>query len=641
MPPPPGASDESSLSDLSLEDLLKLKVDTVFAASRVVQEVTRAPASVTIITREEIRAHGYRTLADVLRTVRGFYITNDRNYSYAGVRGYARAGDYNSRLLVLVNGHRLNDTIFEGALLGTESPLDVALFERVEVIRGPSSSVYGTSAFFGVVNLITRPGASLRGVEMEAQLGSEYTRSGRVTAGGRLPGGIEGLVSASGFDTSGQASLYYPEFDVAPGEGIAHDADADRSRSAFGSASMGPWQLQAGIGSRRKTIPTGAFDTIFDDPRTRTRDARGFADLQYSRRVRPRTTVLLRAAYDQYDYDGTYAYESGMFTDNARGAWITSEATLVRRFDRHALTAGIEYRHNLRQNQSAFDETGVVLDDRRASHIAGVYAEDEFRLNSHVLLNAGVRVDDYFATFGGTVNPRVALIVSPGPTTTIKLLYGRAFRAPNPYELYYDGSTISPKLGPERIQTHEVVADQRLGSRVLVTASVFRNHVRDLITQHSGDASAVDGLYYKNLDAATATGTELEVQTDLPGHVRARVAHTLQSVRDSVTGRGLSNSPGQVSTIVLDAPVGRTGLVGAFNGSYIGTRRTEHGSTIDGAFVADATLSRSPAGTGLGVALSLHNVFDAAYGDPGSIEHRQQVIMQDGRTLCVRLTWRF
>src|SRR5215203_6878250 len=201
MPPPPGASDESSLSDLSLEDLLKLKVDTVFAASRVVQEVTRAPASVTIITREEIRAHGYRTLADVLRTVRGFYITNDRNYSYAGVRGYARAGDYNSRLLVLVNGHRLNDTIFEGALLGTESPLDVALFERVEVIRGPSSSVYGTSAFFGVVNLITRPGGALNGVESEAQAGSGTTRSARVTAGGRTARGVEGLASVTGFAT--------------------------------------------------------------------------------------------------------------------------------------------------------------------------------------------------------------------------------------------------------------------------------------------------------------------------------------------------------------------------------------------------------------------------------------------------------
>src|SRR5688500_18056138 len=97
--------------------------------------------------------------------------------------------------------------------LGTESPLDVALFERVEVIRGPSSSVYGTSAFFGVVNLVTRPGGSLNGVEAEAQLGSETTRSGRVTVGGRTAGGVEGLASATGFGADGNRRLYYPEFD--------------------------------------------------------------------------------------------------------------------------------------------------------------------------------------------------------------------------------------------------------------------------------------------------------------------------------------------------------------------------------------------------------------------------------------------
>jgi outer membrane receptor for ferrienterochelin and colicins len=639
VPTPPAP--QPALTDLSLEDLLKLEVATVFAASRVVQEATRAPASVTVITRDEIRAHGYRTLADILRTVRGFYVSSDRNYSYAGVRGFARPGDYNSRLLVLVNGHRLNDAIFEGALLGPESPLDVALFERVEVIRGPSSSVYGTSAFFGVVNLITRPGGSLNGIEGEVQLGSQSMRSGRVTAGGRSVGGAEGLFSATGFGTSGNDRLYYPEFDNPPeSNGVAHDADSDASRSVFGSAAAGPLQLQAGFGSRRKTVPTGAFETVFNDPRTRTRDARGFVDLQYTRRVRPRTTLLLRAAYDHYAYDGTYAYESGLFEDNARGAWVTTEATGVRRFDRHALTAGIEYRNHLRQNQWAADETGVVLDDRRGSQTLGIYAEDEFRINARVLLNGGVRFDDYFGGFGATVNPRVALIVSPLDATTLKVLYGRAFRAPNPYELYYDRSALSAALGPERISTREIVAEQRIGPRVQVTASLFQNEVRDLITQRSGAEDSLDGLYYRNVDGVKATGAELEVQTEWPGHVRARVAHVLQSARDSVTRGRITNSPDQVATVVIDVPIARTGLFAAFNGSYLGERLSVHETTIPAALVADLTLSRSP-GRGLGFGVSLHNLFDAAYGHPGSVEHRQRVIMQDGRTLSVRATCRF
>src|SRR6187200_432573 len=132
------ASDPQQLTDLSLEDLLKLKVNTVYAASKFEQEIVQAPAAVSIITAEEIQNHGYRTLADVLRSVRGFYVSYDRNYSYVGVRGFQRPGDYNGRILLLVNGHQLNDTIFESALLGTESPIDLSVIDRVEVVRGPS-----------------------------------------------------------------------------------------------------------------------------------------------------------------------------------------------------------------------------------------------------------------------------------------------------------------------------------------------------------------------------------------------------------------------------------------------------------------------------------------------------------------------
>jgi outer membrane receptor for ferrienterochelin and colicins len=637
--PPP---EPAALMDLPLEDLLKIKVDAVFAASRVAQEVTHAPASVTIVTREEIRAHGYRTLADVLRSVRGFYVTNDRNYSYVGVRGYARPGDYNCRVLVLVNGHRLNDTIFEGALIGTESPLHLALFERIEIIRGPSSSVYGTSAFFGVINLITRPGATLNGVELEGQTGSQATRSARVTAGGRSVGGIEGLVSATAFATDGNRRLYYPEFDTpAQGDGVALDADADAARSLYGSIARGALQLQAGFGSRRKTVPTGAFDTVFNDPRTRTRDARGFVDLEVTRRLRPRTHVVVRASYDQYAYDGAYAYDSGLFTDNARGAWVTTEVTGVRRFDRHSLTAGVEYRDNLRQDQAAADETGTVLDDRRSSRTVGVYAEDELRISARVLLNAGIRYDEYFSTFGGTLNPRVALIVSPGRTTTLKMLYGQAFRAPNPYELYYDRSALSAALGPERISTREAVAEQRVGRFLQLTASLFHNHVSDLITQRSGSPDSLDGLYYQNMEGVSATGAEYEVQGEWPGHVRLRMSHAFQSVRDRFSSQRISNSPGQVASIVVDAPIRQTGLLAAFDACYVGERYAVHGDPVGDAFVANLTVSREPASRGLGFAASIHNLFDTRYADPGSVEHRQRVIVQDGRTLVLRASWRF
>ena len=130
-------------------------------ASERLQPVMEAPASVSFITAAEIARYGYRTLADILSSVRGFYVTDDRNSSLLGTRGFAKPGDYNSRILLLVNGHRVNDNVLGQAAIGAEFGLDPAMFERVEIIRGPASSLYGDSAFFAVVNVITRTGASL------------------------------------------------------------------------------------------------------------------------------------------------------------------------------------------------------------------------------------------------------------------------------------------------------------------------------------------------------------------------------------------------------------------------------------------------------------------------------------------------
>ena len=129
-------SDRSQdLTEMSLEDLMNIPV---MGASKYAQKLSEAPADVSIVTREEIKKYGYRTLADILRSVRGFYVTYDRNYSYLGVRGFNRPGDYNMRILFLVDGHRLNDNVYDCALIGTDFPLDVDLLDRVEIIRGPS-----------------------------------------------------------------------------------------------------------------------------------------------------------------------------------------------------------------------------------------------------------------------------------------------------------------------------------------------------------------------------------------------------------------------------------------------------------------------------------------------------------------------
>ena len=117
----------------------------VVAASKYFQKVKEAPSSVSIVTADEIAKYGYRTLADILEGIGGFYITYDRNYRYVGVRGFNRPGDYNGRILVLVDGHRINDNIYSQVNIGTGFVIDVDLIDRVEVIR---SSPSGTTLIF-------------------------------------------------------------------------------------------------------------------------------------------------------------------------------------------------------------------------------------------------------------------------------------------------------------------------------------------------------------------------------------------------------------------------------------------------------------------------------------------------------------
>ena len=219
---------QKDLTDLSLEELMNLKVDTVYAASKFQQGVNEAPASITIITSDQIEKNGYRTLSDVLQSVPGFYVTNDRNYSYVGMDGISRPTDYNTHLLIMVDGHRVNDNIFNGAYVGTEALVDVQLIKRIEIIRGPGSSLYGANAFLGVINIVTKRGRDLQGAEVSEDAGSLQTYRERATYGQRYANGLELLLSETYYDSKGNRQLFFPEFNApATNNGIARNADAD------------------------------------------------------------------------------------------------------------------------------------------------------------------------------------------------------------------------------------------------------------------------------------------------------------------------------------------------------------------------------------------------------------------------------
>jgi len=650
-----GQISSKDLSEASLEDLVNIKVESVYGASKHWQKVTQAPASITIVTAEEIRRFGYRTLGDVLRSAPGFYITYDRNYTYAAVQGFGRTGDYNARLLLLVDGHRINDSIYDQAFLGTEFPVDIDLIDRVEIVDGPSSSIYGSSAFFAVINVITKKGRPTEGLQVAAAAASYDTGYTRVTYGGRFRQGWEALLSGSFYDSHGQQRLYFPEFNTPETNcGIAQDADHDKFGQFFANLSYKDLSLQAAYGSREKGIPTAAYRMPFNDSRAQTTDQRGYIDLSYQHKLRNGLDLMGRVYFDSYTYDGTYptgdssdaSSQVVLNRDYSDGKWWGEEIKLSQTlFTKHTLTVGNEYRNQFRETQGNFDVDPyfVYLHDLRSSQVWALYAQDESAVRKNLLFNVGVR-HDHYSTFGGTTNPRLGLIYGPFAKTTLKFLYGSAFRAPNAFELYYqDGysSIPNPRLLPETIRTAEVVVEQYVGDRYRLSGGVFQNRIEHLIDQ----GVMPDGLLqFQNVNAVRAKGIELVFERKWASGLGAQLNYTFQQAVDRHTDARLVGSPAHLANANLLIPLlpsKPTALTAGLELHYVSARRTLAGNTAPGFVLMNVTLFTQRLFKGLELSGSIYNLLDTHYGYPGGGEHREDILYQDGRNVRLKLIYTF
>ena len=205
-------------------------------------------------------------------------------------------------------------------------------------------------------------------------------------------------------------------------------------------------------------------------------------DLKYQHTFAGEWQVLGRVAYDHVGYDGIYVHDYAgtgippftLNSDHTRGQWWTVELDVSRQlWEKHRVIVGTETRFNTQQNQSNYDVSPYLLyfNVPGKSTIPAIYVQDEYSIKKNLILSAGVRYDHY-ATFGGSANPRLALIYSPWDRTSFKLIYGQAFRAPSPYELFLANNA---NLGPESIKTPELDFEHYFAPQVRFTAAAFYN----------------------------------------------------------------------------------------------------------------------------------------------------------------------
>lgn len=644
---------ETDLTELPIEQLMQVQVVT--GASKYAQAVNDAPANVSVITADDIKAYGWSTLADILRSLPGLYTNDDRNYTTLGARGFLRAGDYDTRFLLLIDGFRANDPIFDQAAVGTDAQLNVDLIERVEYVPGAGSAVYGSNALFGVINVITKRGRDIGGVQLSGFAGSANTpngREGRITWGQRADNGAEWLLSASVNDAPGR-DLYFAEFNrPGVGDGVARGMDFDRAKRLFAKGSFGEFGLSFGYADRTKGVPTAPYDQSFNDPRSRTVDVRHMLNGTWQHALDDMTDVSARLYWGHYVSQGDYTYSpppAGLNRDVFDTAWYGTELKLVtRRIEQHTVAVGAELQRDYRDAMRNFDTVPYVsyLDDHRNNHRMGLYVQDQFAMHPDWLLDSGLRYD-HTSFAPGIFSPRVGLIWHAAPSTTVKAIYGMAYRAPNDYELHYQtsapgGEQLNTQLSAERIRTHEAVLEQQVAAGGKATVSVFQNNVSNLISQSEDPNTGL--LFFSNVARVRTRGVELGYEQHWPGGARLRTSYSFQHSEDVDSGQTLTNSPRHMLKLNATAPVWRDGWRVGVEAQYISSRLTVSGTPaahVGGYWVANLTLAAARLLPNLEMSASIYNLFDRRYADPAGPELVQPSIAQDGRSLGVKLTYTF
>jgi iron complex outermembrane receptor protein len=626
-------------ADMDIEKLETIPV--VVTASKFEQKATEAPSSTTVITSEEIKRYGYRTLGDLLSSVSGFYVSYDRNYQFLGTRGVS-LGDFNSRILLLVNGHRINNDLDDGAFIDTAFILDMDLIDRVEIIRGPGSVLYGNNAFFGVINVITRQGKQVDGVETSGTYGSFNAYSGRVTIGSQFTNGLQFMLSGTFYNSDGPENLFYPQFNTpSQNNGIAHDKDEDGFGSFFGSVNYKDFTLEGAFVDRQKGNPTAQYATTFNDPRLRTDDDRSYAVLKYAHKFENDWDASADIYYDRSDFSIGYPETPLFFEEHQVGEWAGGEVQVNKKIlDQHILTVGAEYRDDFRQDRRVFEpSTGDIFTDVQTSRRNyGIFGQGDFTIITNQLhLNAGVRYDQY-GHFDPSISPRAALIYNPFEQSTFKFIYGTAFRDPNFLEL---SDPRFQDIKPEKINSYEIVYEQGISQNLRSSISGYYNRMDDLINFENGA--------FTNFNAETL-GTELSLEGKWADGIQGRLSYTLQHTQNRDNNAGLPDSPMHMVKFNVSAPLWKDKIFAGLEVQYTSSRHTVFsdlsGDTLTGAdapgyAIVNFNLFSQNLVKNLDVSAGIYNLLDTKYFDPASRFHLQDVIQQDGRTFRLKLTYRF
>jgi outer membrane cobalamin receptor len=520
------------MEGLSLERLFSIEITI---ASKTEEKIVEAPSSVTVFTREEIESMGVTRLRDLLNFVPGFQTSAwlvDGQTLVVQPRGRNR-GSISPDVLFLIDGQRLNDSHSGGASLFSRL-MTTGNIERVEVIRGPGSALYGSNAYLGVVNVIT----DTKRNEFRARAGENGFLEGQIHFS-RDFGAWQLSLFGSSFTDDGQDYSIEPIPDLLPNG--AETTDPRKGSDFYMTVTYDRFTFRARYQERHLEdfFNFGRLATDIDFNTTWESSANLSVNIVEKENFRLNGKVEAmrhrwRSLTQIFPAGGPFPvpFQAGpVYWNLDHGVSLDLDWDIN---DRHHIIAGAFFRNTENQNLGAlttyanindlldgeiFDEPMLVRsaipNGERDRQISGAYLQDKINVSEAFTIFLGARFDSY-SDFGDTFNPRLGLIYAATTNSYFKLLYGSAFRAPAFAELYLDSPDVSSNenLDPEEVETFELVYIQDIQDRGRLAFTLFRNDIDRAIVGVPPEAQG-ERLRNENRGQAEIAGVEAEATFSL------------------------------------------------------------------------------------------------------------------------------
>lgn len=547
--------------DLSLEELMNVEI-MISTTTKV--KVRKAPSLVTVITQSDLKLTGATNISEALEAVPGLHVTNNyfANRPLPQFRGSAA-----TQTLLMINGNSMSDLVWQAGIFWKGLP--VSMIERVEIIRGPGSAIFGSDASAGVINIITKTAGDIEHTEVGFRTGSFSTNS----VWGQHATEINGYkmsVTADLMTTDGHDPFIEedrqlgadPSISHAPGEG---EYGWDNLDLRF-SIAKDNWKILSSY-MHHDNLEVGLTGAGVLDPVTQAQDSRFKVDWLYKNEgFREHWELDAEAKYQHLAYDSNNGFQErpeGFASNTYPDGQINHMASGERRVklelsglysgkEDHSIKIGGGYKwqdlYRVEQEVNfGIDADGnsipagsglVSLSDsdyafapERSREIIYAYVQDIWSLSEDWQLTTGLRYDHY-SDFGKTINPRLALVWETNDKLTTKLLYGQAFRAPSYQQLYAITSFSLPdsNLKPEQSETVDLVFSFRPNKDLHVTTNFFYFDQTDIIARVDTGLST---RQYQNAGDHTIRGFELEALWQVSDRVRMSANYTVRSQNES------------------------------------------------------------------------------------------------------------